>query len=86
MLTDQLQQLQTAKAHVAELKQKIATERKQALATLPAQYGFADMVSFIRALRETQGKRRARITDATGISRATIQNVKAQLGLGRSVR
>lgn len=49
MLTDQLQQLQAAKAHVAELEQKVASERKQAFAALPAQYGFADMPSYIRA-------------------------------------
>ena len=63
MLTDQLQQLQAAKAHVAELEQKVAAERKQALAALPAQYGFEDMASFIRALRQTAGRKRARITD-----------------------
>lgn len=64
MLTDQLKELQAAKAHVVELEQKVAAERKQALAALPAQYGFADMASFILALRETAGRKRARITDA----------------------
>jgi len=104
MLTDQLQQLQTAKAHVAELEQKVAAERKQALAALPAQYGYKTMQDLIAELQALGGSRTKytrlndesrtsirrmleagktgeEIASATGISRATIQNVKAQLGL-----
>ena len=62
-LTDQLKELQTTKAHVAEPEKKVTNEHKQAFAALPAQYGFADMTSFIRALRETASRKRVRISD-----------------------
>lgn len=74
MLTDQLKELQAAKDKVAELEARVAVERKSALAALPAQFGFADMDAFIRALRETGGSKRARITDA---QRAEVKQLLA---------
>lgn len=65
MLTESLSALEAAKAKVAELERQVAAERRQTLAALPAQYGFANVETFIRALRETQGKPRTRISDAT---------------------
>lgn len=65
MLTEQLKELQAAKDKVAELELKVAAERRQALAALPAQFGFETMESFIRALREIQDTRRPRISEET---------------------
>ena len=48
--------------------------RKQALAALPVQFGFEDTETFIRALWETAGRKRACITEA---QRAEVKRLLA---------
>ena len=60
MLTDQIKDLEAAKAKVAALEQQIAGDLNKALAALPAQYGFDDVNAFIAAVRAASGKRRGR--------------------------
>jgi hypothetical protein len=75
MVTDKLKELETARAHVAQLEAAIADEMGRELAALPSRYGYADTKAFIKAVRKaaregagpgrsakTTGKR-ARITD-----------------------
>jgi hypothetical protein len=49
---DKINQLEAAKAKLAELEKNVTEERVLALATLPSQYGYADLNSFIKALKE----------------------------------
>lgn len=80
MLTDQLKELTAAKAKVAALEGRIASERNAELKALPAKLGFDGIDSLIAALRAAGGGRgrktggaakgkgrrtRAVITDAT---------------------
>jgi hypothetical protein len=78
MLTGSLSALQAAKAAVAELEANVAAERRQALSAQPVQYGFSALQSFIRDLRETEDRPRARISEAT---RAEVKNL---LGAGKT--
>ncbi|MBW8782320.1 MAG: helix-turn-helix domain-containing protein [Verrucomicrobia bacterium] len=48
---DKINQLEAAKAKVAELEKNVTTERQQALAALPSDFGYADLNSFIKALK-----------------------------------
>jgi uncharacterized protein with NAD-binding domain and iron-sulfur cluster len=48
---DQLNQITAAKAKLAAQEQAIFQEREQALAKLPASHGYADLKSFIKALK-----------------------------------
>jgi len=52
---DQLNQLTAAKAKLAAQEQAIFQEREQALAKLPASHGYADLNSFIKALKAAAG-------------------------------
>ena len=49
---DQLNQLTTAKAKLAQQEQAMIRDREQALAKLPASFGYADLNSFIKALKD----------------------------------
>ena len=60
MITDQIKELQTAKAKVAALETAISEKRHAALTSLPAQYGFDSVDSFVAAVRAASGKRRGR--------------------------
>lgn len=60
MVSDKLKELEAARAKVAALEQSIAAERNQALAALPAQFGFPDAETFIAAIKAATGTRRAR--------------------------
>ena len=60
MITDQIKELESAKAKVAALEAALSTERMAALASLPGQYGFDDIETFVVALRSAGGKRRGR--------------------------
>ena len=66
MLSEQLKELENAKALVAEIQQRIAEERKLALISLPAQFGFTsidELISALRAVTESGTHKRTRITD-----------------------
>ncbi len=52
MLTQDMQELAKAKAHVAELEATIASELKEALAELPTQYGFSSVEEFVQAVKD----------------------------------
>ena len=60
---DKLNQLEAARAKLAEMESTIAAERKSALASLPSEYGFSDLNGFIKALKDAQraggGRRKA---------------------------
>ncbi|MFT3870067.1 MAG: helix-turn-helix domain-containing protein [Nibricoccus sp.] len=59
MVTDNVKQLQAARAKVAALEQSIAKERTQKLAKLPAQLGFDSVADLIDALKQVAGGRKA---------------------------
>jgi hypothetical protein len=80
MVTNKIKELASAKTRVARLEKELAVELPKELAKLPGQYGFEDIGSFIRALKDSAGKKserpakakkvvarrkRAKITDAT---------------------
>jgi len=52
---DQLNQLTAAKAKLVAQEQAIFQAREQALAKLPASHGYADLNSFIKALKAAAG-------------------------------
>jgi hypothetical protein len=60
MLTNLVQELQQARAHLASLEAEVAAQMSQELASLPAKYGFADVDSFAAAVLGAAGKRRGR--------------------------
>jgi AraC-like DNA-binding protein len=59
MVNEVIKELQAAKAKVAALEQSLAEERNQTLAGLPAEYGFDDLGSFIKALKDAAGAKPA---------------------------
>ncbi|MEN9661598.1 MAG: hypothetical protein RL324_547 [Verrucomicrobiota bacterium] len=80
MLNDKLKKLAVQKARLEKLEQALLAETQRELAGLPAEYGFANVKDFIKAVKkaaaggrrgpakaQTGKKRRARavITDAT---------------------
>ena len=58
MVTDKLKQLAVARAAVAELEQSIAADLNRELASLPANYGFANAKAFLAAVRAASGGKR----------------------------
>lgn len=58
MITENLKELEAARAKVAELEKTVAEQMSQELASLPAKYGFADLNAFIAALKSASGVRR----------------------------
>lgn len=58
MATDKLKELEAARAKLAALESDFAESRQKELAGLPAQYGFADVQSFIAAVEEAAGGKR----------------------------
>lgn len=68
MISEQLKELEKAQERVAKIQQRIAAERKQALLSLPAQYGFDSMEELITELRTLSGGRGkyVRLTDGIG--------------------
>ena len=62
MITDQIQDLNAARARVAELEEIVAAQLNQELISLPGKYGFPDINEFIAALRAASGfRRKARV-------------------------
>lgn len=72
MITDKLKELAALRAKAAALEEQVAAEQTQELASLPAQYGFADATAFLAAVRAATGNRRGR--------RPGVQPKKAALG------
>lgn len=56
MFIDQLAKLQKAKAELAAAEAKLASDRVNALAQLPSQYGFGSLNDFIKAVKAAYGK------------------------------
>lgn len=54
--TDQIAELQKAKAKIAQAEAKLAADRVAALAKLPGDYGYANVNDFIKALKAAAGK------------------------------
>lgn len=69
MVADKLKEIEAARAKLAALEQAVAAELNQELAALPARYGFADVASFIAAVKNaaggTSGRKRGRRKTAT---------------------
>lgn len=53
---DQIAELEKAKAKLAQAEAKLAADRVAALAKLPSDYGYADLNSFIKALKDAASK------------------------------
>jgi len=54
--TDQIAELEKAKAKIAQAEAKLASDRVSALAKLPSDYGYASLNDFIKALKAAAGK------------------------------
>ena len=73
-ITNQLQELDAAKAKVVELENRITEGRRQALAALPEQFGFHSMKELIAALRSIAVPR-SRHSRVTSEVRDTIKKM-----------
>ena len=58
MVIDKIKELEAAKAKMAALEKSIYAQLGSELAALPAKYGFADVASFIAAVKAAAGGRR----------------------------
>jgi hypothetical protein len=77
-LFDLIQEHRQLADHVAKLEAEIARDRPAALAALPATYGYADMDSFIRAVRDAcQSPARVKIRRAPKASAKRTQTNEA---------
>lgn len=54
--TDQIAELEKAKAKLAQAEAKLASDRVAALAKLPGDYGYDNLNAFIKALKAAAGK------------------------------
>ena len=54
--TDQIAELEKAKAKIVQAEAKFAADRLAALAKLPIDYGYASLNDFIKALKAAVGK------------------------------
>jgi hypothetical protein len=83
-----VKELESAKAKVTELTELLEKELGQKLAGLPAEYGFADMKSFIKALKNAAGagsrKRRAKKAGRSRITPEIKDQVKALVKAGKT--
>jgi len=70
MLTNDIKELDAAKAKVAALEAEIAAELNQEFAALPGKFGFDSMDAFVKALKAVGGKREGR-SGAGGKKRRT---------------
>lgn len=60
---DKINQLEAARAKLAEMENAISAERQAALANLPKEYGYDDLNDFVAALKAAQrsgGSRKAK--------------------------
>ena len=58
MVIEVVKELEAAKAKVVELEHSLEKELTQKLSRLPYEYGFDDLGSFIKALKEAAGARK----------------------------
>ena len=82
MISEDIKELDAARARVAELEKTVAAQMTAELASLPAKYGFADLNGLIAALKAAAGVgrkvRKAKAAPAAGAApgqrrkRATI--------------
>ncbi len=56
LFIDKINQLEAAKAKVAELEKNVINERELALAALPRDFGFDNLNAFIKALKTAASK------------------------------
>lgn len=56
LFIDKINQLEAAKAKVAELEKNVLSERELALASLPRDFGFDNLNAFIKALKSAAAK------------------------------
>lgn len=61
---EQLNQLVAAKADLAKQEKELEAQRTRALASLPAQFGFQDLKSFIKALKSAPKAKRVKVAKA----------------------
>ncbi len=54
--TEQLAELEKAKAKLAQAEAKLSADRVAALAKLPSDYGYSDLNDFMKALKDAAGK------------------------------
>lgn len=54
--TDQIAEIEKAKAKIAQAEAKLAADRVAALAKLPGDYGYANLNDFIKALKDAGAK------------------------------
>ena len=54
--TDQIAELEKAKAKIAQAEAKLASDRVAALSKLPGDYGYSSLNDFIKALKAAAGK------------------------------
>lgn len=90
MLTQDIQELEKAKARVAELEAAVAAELHKALASLPAQYGFASAKEFaesVQAASEGRAPRPAAAKPAANAAPAARPApAKGRVGAGKRAR
>lgn len=91
MVIATFKELAAAKAKVLALEQGLANELRKKLSGLPAEYGFDDVKSFIKAVKSAAGSRKAGKTKSGGkrAKRAKItpelkQKVKAAVQAGKT--
>ncbi len=56
MLTERIKELESFKAKVQELQNKIISERPSELAALPEKYGFSSLSEFLKAVKDAYEK------------------------------
>jgi hypothetical protein len=99
MISEDIKELDAARARVTELEKAVAAQMTAELASLPAKYGFADLNGLIAALKAAAGVgrkvRKAKATPAAGaapgprrkratITDATRAEVKSMVEAGKT--
>ena len=88
MVTDKIKLLAQLKSQAAKLEAALDAQRPAALAALPAEYGFASLAAFIKALRQAAAPtakrgRKARVAKPAKRRRARVtEEIKAAVKAG----
>lgn len=83
--TDQIAELQKAKAKLAQAEARLAADRVSALAKLPGDYGYNNLNDFIKALKAAVGKggkgRKSKVAKASKAPKAakTVKRTRAKI-------
>lgn len=77
---DKLNQLVAAKAKVAEMEKSVISEREQALASLPSDFGFASLNEFIKALKAASAKSGRKVKGKGKVAKAPKAAKPAKAG------